>query len=554
MISGPAVVFAGDEMRVHFDRFDIAAYSRFLRCKTLPESRTEFHEEDDTYTIVAPARFASFLGIQDTRTAAGELKLADHLFDDQRFVTTTALAAKRFACWSDCGWGKTLLGLEWARLVIQLTGGRVLIFTRNEIIQQWVDEAAKWYGEDLPVQVLHSRQEMKEWAQTGQPTGALIGITNYEKLNYSREGPAGQVVREFQGLAGVILDEGSRLRTQAGKQKWALIKSCENIEYKLILTATPAPNDLAEFMSQAGFLNKFRAEESINTYFRRDDKTHRWTVRPHARAAFFRWMASWSIYIRDPRKYGWRLGPGFVQVPEPTVIRHDIKPTFEQMSMMRLVAAGTNGRIGMFPVNDLNTIQRMKLSQLAKGFLYVKTDGKKTVELVPSLKPGFVANLIRSEVAAGRPTLVWTTFDAEADLLAFELRHPPGAVIEFDLLNGKTPKRQRQEILDRFRFGESRCLISLASMLGFGMNLQHAKSMIFSGWNDSYESFYQAVRRAYRHGQSDRLRIHLPVIPELEGEMLNTIMRKQTEHAAAIEEMESNYVRVLGRADARRAA
>lgn len=484
----PAIQFNGDQMLVHFDRFDLEAYRLFLRVKTLPEYRLQFHEESETWTVSAPARFAQVLGIESPASALKDLPLSPFLFDDQVEIIRNALAAKRYAVWSDCGLGKTACGLEFARHVIHRTGGRVLIFTLNEIVNQWLDEAAKFYGSSLPIHKLETRAAMKQWARYGAPG---LAVTNYEKLNYAHEGIDGQVVREFQSLAGVILDEGSRLKTQAGKQKWVLIKSCEQIEYKLVLTATPAPNDVFEFASQAGFLNKFRAEDSINAYFRRDNTTHRWTIKPHAREAFFRFMASWSIYVRDPRRYGWRKN--VPDVPPPIVQTVPIAPTSDQIEWLHrlsAVAGKTATLPGMQSDRETNAIQRAKLSQVAKGFAYRKGEGG-AFDKILSNKPATVADLIRSEAGAGRQVLVWTVFDAESQLLAEAL----GQSVEFELLTGKTKRQRRIEILEAFRRGETRVLISRAAMLGYGMNLQFCTSMIFSGWSDCYSEDTEILTR-----------------------------------------------------------
>lgn len=568
-----SLTVAGDRLVAHFDRFDQEQYQLFLRCKRLPESQTLFHPADESYSIEAPARFATMLGLEVPAATAGDLTLSPFLFDDQATIVPLALAAQRFACWSGCGSGKTLIGLEWGRHVLHRTQRSVLIFTRNEIVQQWIEEAAKFYGDSLPIVHLRSRQQMKAWCASrgtasecsrcsGEfcvvhglescdcdtadrhgsdecdylPTPGL-GITNYEKLNYAVEGAAGQVIREFQGLGGIILDEGSRLRTSGGKQKWALIKSCEDIEYKLILTATPAPNDVFEFASQAGFLNKFRAEQSINAYFARDKKTHRWTVKPNARAAFFRFMAAWSIYVRDPKRYGWRLDQE--DVPEPLQQVHEIQPTDEQLRIVQQLTADHAGQAclpGMADA-DLNVIKAMKLSQAAKGFLYRKGSGGK-YDQVPSRKPAFTAGLIAAEASAGHQVLVWTVFDAESTILADLLR----GRVDFDLMTGKTAEHERLRILERFRHGESRVLVSRAEMLGYGMNFQCCSSMVFSGWSFSYESWYQAIRRAYRYGQTQQLRVHVPVVLGLEEEMLETIFTKAAEQELAITEMERNYI------------
>src|SRR5262249_25069305 len=117
----------------------------------------------------------------------------------------------------------------------------------------------------------------------GVSAKAMIAVVNYEKFNH--KGEDDQVVNECRHLAGVVLDESGRLANSGGKQKWAIIKSFRGVEYKLSLTATPAPNEIVEFASQASFLEKMRAEniqdaaeQIIWTYFTRHPKTHRWTI------------------------------------------------------------------------------------------------------------------------------------------------------------------------------------------------------------------------------------------------------------------------------------
>jgi superfamily II DNA or RNA helicase len=545
------VEIVGDTLQVHFTDFGLESYSLFLACKRLPESQTEFVPEGETYRITAPARFAPLLGVELPKARAQDLPISRFLFDDQRAVVRMAMDAKRFACWSGCGLGKTIVGLEWARHVRRRTAGRILIVTLNEIIPQWIDEANRWYGKTLPLLRLASRNDMRQWMKAGDPG---VAITNYEKWN-----PAGlsdQVVNEARHLAGIALDESSRLKGSGGKQKWALIHSSKGIEYKLSLTATPAPNDTIEFASQASFLEKMRTDKDIIwTFFTRDPKSHRWVVKPHARTAFFEFMASWSIYINDPKRYGWRKG--MEEVPEPEMFVHEIEPTVAQREhLARLTVNTSTGQMDLFGGGDTNAIQRGRLSQVAKGFLYrkkasgrgtenlefYKGDKGRLIERIPSQKPIFITRLVASEVDAGLQVLIWTVFDAESSILSNRLRE---AQVPHELLTGDTRELQRLSILERFRKGESSVLISRAALLGYGMNLQACGSMIFSGWTDSFESYYQAVRRAYRYGQKKRLRVHMPIIRELEGDTLENIFRKQSEHNRSIEEMEANYIRAI---------
>lgn len=530
----PPIVFDDHELRIHFDRFDGPAYQRFLDVKRLPEYHLDFHEDTATYTIRAPRRLAGLLGEKPPIGLPTDLPLSSFLFDDQAAIVPMALEAKRFAVWSDCGLGKTIISLEFARHVIHRTGGRVLIVTLNDIVEQFMDECRRFYGDSLPIVRINSRAELREWCKQG---GKGLAITNYEKFNPEDGSNDNQVIEEIGLLAGVILDESSRLKTGGGKQKWSIIKSCKGIEYKLSCTATPAPNDTMEFASQAAFLERLRTEgEVVWTYFHRDKKTHRWTVKKHSREGFFRFMASWSIYVRDPRKYGWRLD--HTPVPEPIVQTIEIDALPDQLRMMQQFLRDRTGQLNMFD-RDTNAIERVKLSEMAKGFVYRGSLPNRTIERVPSLKPAAVAELVAQQLQDGRQTLVWTQFDAETDIIVEELAK---LGIEADIITGSVPKKSRPAILERFRRGESKLLIGRAKMIGYGQNFQQCKSMVFSGWNDSFEEFYQAVRRAVRHGQMDVVRVFLPVIRELEGDQLENIFGKAANHMAAINEMEANYI------------
>jgi superfamily II DNA or RNA helicase len=500
------------------------------------------------------------LGVAGVAPPALDLPLAPCLFDDQTAIVCMALAAKRFAIWSDCGLGKTVMGLELARHIVHRTSGRVLIFTLNDIVPQWLEEAQKFYGDSLPILRLKSREEMKLWAAGNfalkddggnLPPVPQIAITNYEKMNYGRKDDPDdeQTVNELRYLAGIILDESSRLKAGGGKQKWALIKSCKGIEYKYSLTATPAPNDTIEFASQASFLEKMRSDgDIIWTFFQRDEKTHRWAVKRHARKAFFEFMAGWSIYVRDPRRYGWRKD--FPEVPPPEVIQHRLPMTAEQRNELQIRSRDKSGQLSLIDRDDRNAIQRGKLSQVAKGFVYEKDaegDSKRRfVRHIASEKPAFVADLIRQEVVAGLQVLVWTVFDAESEIIIDALRKFRRCP-KFDALHGSTHPAERLAVLENFRRGKTPVLISKAELLGFGMNFQCCGSMIFSGFDDSYESFYQAIRRAVRFGQTRSVRVHLPLIEELEGDMLENLLIKQDKHLAAIAEMESQYIEAQGR-------
>lgn len=305
----------------------------------------------------------------------------------------------------------------------------------------------------------------------------------------------------------------------------------------------------------------------IWTFFSRNPVTTKWEVKPHARQAFFEFMASWSIYVNDPKRYGWRQT--LPDVPKPTYHEVEVPCTQEQRDwLQRLSADQKTGQMDMFGGGSaLNAIQRTKLSQVAKGFVYVKgSDGKANklyrdadpgrtlvgadgrAERIESNKAAVTARIVCDEANNGAQVLVWTVFDAESTLVKEAIERDAamyGGCSSMEVLTGKTSEVERLRILEDFRSGKVRVLISRASMLGYGMNFQCCSAMVFSGWTDSFESLYQAVRRAYRHGQTESVRVYFPVVRELEGDMLENIQRKEFEFEKSIAEMEESYIRVL---------
>lgn len=495
-----------DVAEVTFGQFDLESYDLFLKCKGLPESRLAYDWETDTYRLTTPARFAALLGIQGAFQPPARLPLPAHLFDYQAFVVTAALRAKRYAAWLDTGLGKTAVYLEWCRQVMHLTGGRVLIVAPLQVIRQIQEESLRFYGDALQIQHIQTREALGTWC-TG--SGPACGITNYEKFIPG-------VLDELRHLAGLVADESSILKSGGGVIKWNVIKSSKGIEYKISCTATPAPNETMEYASQASFLERLRtADDILWTFFSRD-KNGNWYVKPHAAEAFYQFMASWSIYLRNPAHFGWN--DILSTLPEPDMREYQLECTDIQRELMYGFLAVRNR--GMIVDDRLGLQERSKLSQLAKGFLY---GAKKQASRIDSPKPAFVADLVRADVADGRQVLVWTVFDAESDIIAEHLADVP----EVGILTGSMSDTARADVLDRFRRGDVQVLISKPSLIGYGLNFQFCRSMVFSGFDDSFERLYQAIRRCYRYGQTETVRVHIPYIPELEGLMLSNVKRKQ---------------------------
>lgn len=521
----------GDDVRAQFRApWTITDHALFLKTKALPEARCEYRWQDDSYTLSAPARFAHVLGVERPARETAPLPLADYLFPYQKWIVDKALAAKRYAIWADCGLGKTPMQLEWARHVAHRTGGKVLILAPPAVCHQTVEEAVKFYpaGEVRP-EFFATRTLLEYWLKQGD---APIGITNYEKFIPG-------VCDDVRRVAGLVCDESSILKGGGGVIKWNLIKSARGIGYKLSCTATPAPNDTMEYASQASFLEKLRTEgEILWTFFHRDAKSQVWRVKPHAKEAFFRFMSSWSIYLRKPSAYGFH--DPFADVPEPEIIPLKIEATAEQAAAAREYLRSYDPT-ALIPKERLGMRSRAKLSQLAKGFFYAGAGNERRVRRVTSDKPEIVAGLVCEAIREKRQALVWTVFDEESDILAELLRDVP----EVSTLHGRDSEEARTEKLDAFRHGEIRVLISKAALLGYGLNFQFCTRMIFSGFDDSFERFYQAVRRCYRYGSREQLKVYVPYVPSLEDQVWENVLRKKGQWESDAAEQEARYREAL---------
>jgi len=523
----------GNEITARFDKFDIESYKIFLQAKHLPEFHLEYDHEKDSYKLTTPARFAHIFDIPDVVIDHGFLPLSDFLFDYQKFITRIALETKRYAIWADTGLGKTVMFLEFARQVQYRTFGKVLLIVPLNIIQQTIDESDKFFHGSLPLRVVKTRQDLKSWCKDGVSD---IGLVNPEK--FIPRNQEDEVVTEIRYCAGVVLDEASILKAGGGKIKWSLIKSCRGVEYKLACTATPAPNEIMEYASQGSFLEKLRNEgEILWTYFVRD-KNNDWKVRDHAENAFYKFMSGWSVYLRSPKAYGFE--DNLKNLPPPIIKEYRIPVSDEQRKMVQSVPDAT-GQLLIFGTlkEKLEMIQRSKYSQLSKGFIYQGKNRK--VKRIDSKKPAFVVDLIKKEVAAGLQVLVWTVFDEESVIISELLQDD----IQHEVLTGKIPKVKRPPIIEKFRTGQTDVLISKASLLGFGLNFQNCGAMIYSGFNDSFEQFYQSMRRAYRYGQTRSVRVHIPYIPELEGVVWKNILRKQEQFETDTARQEQNYIEAM---------
>jgi len=323
-----------------------------------------------------------------------------------------------------------------------------------------------------------------------QAAGPGIWITNYEMaLRFDPD-----------RIDAVVLDEASILKQSDGKTRTALIRHFAAVPRRLACTATPAPNDPEELTNQAEFLGVATRVNMLATYFVHDQDG--WRTKGHARGPMFRWMSSWAVAIRRPSDLGYPDDgydlPGLVITPH--LLDVDAVPDGQ---LFATDLGGVGGR-----------------AAVRKATLEARCER--------------AAQLVAAE--PGEPWILWCGLNAEADALASAI---PGAV---NVHGALTPEQKADAFLG-FADGSVRVLITKPAIASFGMNWQHCARMAFVGLSDSFEAYYQAIRRAYRYGQTREVHAHI-VLSELESQIASNIARKEREASALadrlVREMKAN--------------
>jgi DNA modification methylase len=452
------------------------------------------------------------LGLVD-ETLASEYELAPYLFDYQAWTVKMALDRQRFAIFAMTGMGKTAMQLEWARHVS--VHGRVLIIAPLNICQQTIAECVRWYGDSFVLRDCTDRTDLNKWLIDGEG----VAITNYEKLDDCHEALP---------VVGMVLDESSVLKASMGVRRTALIAAARGLRWKLCCSATPAPNDRLEYAEHAYFLDVVRStREFLAAFFVNRDGE--WQLKRHGEKAFYRHLASWSVFMRDPRAYG--FDDHTMDLPELNVIYESVPLTDEQMSRARQWESGQQP--SLFGATPGGITSRTKVLQIANGFELV--NGKPVS--FASNKPATVAEIANDRYPDER-VIVWTNYDEEAAQLG---RLIPDATV----LSGKTPIKERTRVLDEFADGSgSRVLIAKVAMFSFGLNLQHCRVMVFSSMTDSFERWFQAIRRCHRYGQDKPVQVHVP-LTELDRAICENVLSKESVFLADAAAQESEFVAVL---------
>lgn len=394
--------------------------------------------------------------------------MPEFLFDFQRHLTEWAIRKGRAAIFADCGMGKTPMQLVWAENVVRKTGRPVLILTPLAVSWQTLEEAEKF--------------NIEAQAAAIGVNPRCIQVTNYEKLHYF----------DANNYAGVVCDESSILKNFDGTRKAAITEFMRRVPYRLLCTATAAPNDWIELGTSSEALGYLGYRDMLTQFFTRRQVTaisdrangrDEWSLKGHAEEPFWRWVASWARAARCPADLGFD-NDGF-QLPPLKEVRTRISATRPRQGMLFDLPAVT--------FHEEREVTRRTILERCQA--------------------------VAKMVARHNVSVVWCHLNDEARLLKELI---PWSVE----VSGNDSDEKKEAAVRWFCRGneEKRVLISKPKIFGFGMNFQHCAHMTYFPTH-SYEQYYQATRRLWRFGQKSPVTVDL-IYTDGGERMMDNLFRK----------------------------
>ncbi len=400
--------------------------------------------------------------------------LPDSLFPHQKSLTSWALKRGRSAIFADTGLGKSRMELAWADAVRRETGQPVLILAPLAVAAQTATEGAQI---GVHVNVCRDGADVDHKG---------INVTNYDRLH--RFDPA--------VFGGVVLDESSIIKHSDSKSFAMLTDAFRRTPFKLPATATPAPNDWTELGTHAEFLGICTEQEMLAEFFCHDGgETQKWRLKGHAQRQFWRWVVSWGALIRRPSDLGY--DDAAYALPALHLHEHQVE-----------VDTPTNG---MLFAMEAQTLSERRDARRASVEDRVR----------------LCAEIVNAESA--EPWVVWCDLNDESTALTTAIN---GAIE----IRGSDDVDTKEARLQAFASGKARVLVSKPSICGWGLNWQHSARMAFVGVTDSYEAYYQAVRRCWRFGQKREVHVHI-FASKAEGAIVANLKRKEREAAQMAESL-----------------
>lgn len=383
---------------------------------------------------------------------------------------------------ADCGMGKTVVELVWAENVVRKTNRPVLILTPLAVAAQMIQEAAK-FG-------MEARRSNDGKAHPG------INITNYEKLHLFNP----------TDFSGCVCDESSAIKAFDGKRRAQVTEFLRTLPYRLLATATAAPNDYIELGTSSEALGVMGQMDMLTRFFKNDQNTNdnkrsgfrrnmpasvmnerRWRFKGHAEIPFWRWCCGFMRAGRKPSDFG----PFSDE-------RFHLAPLIERE---HIVETRTLGDGWLLPLPATNMHEE-------------RDERRRTIQE----RCEMAAELVSS---TGKPFVIWCHLNDEGDLLETLCR-------EAVQVSGADSDEAKEEAYESFAKGETRGIITKPKIGAWGLNWQHCAHVVTFA-SHSYEQYYQAVRRCWRFGQKSKVLVDLVATEGERGAKEN--MRRKSEDA-----------------------
>lgn len=408
------------------------------------------------------------------------IELPSFMFDFQRELVSWALRKGRAAIFADCGLGKTAMELVWSDNVVRKTGGRVLLLTPLAVTHQIASDAEK-FG-------IEARVSRDGSVKSG------ITVSNYEKLH----------LFDPSDFAGIACDESSILKNFNGATRTAITSFARKMKFRLLATATAAPNDFTELGTSSEALGHLGHMDMLNRFFKNDlnnsatgrmrGEVIKWRLKGHAEIPFWRWVCSWARAVRKPSDIGFS-DDRFI-LPELREVEHLVESNEIEEGMLFALPA-----VGLKEQRDERRRTVMERCEM-------------------------VASLVNN---TGQPAMVWCHLNEEGKALRSLI---PDAV---EVSGADSDDNKEQKLLD-FAQGRARILITKPKIGAWGLNYQHCNHITFFP-SHSFEQYYQGVRRCWRFGQKRDVTVDI-VTTEGERGVLRNLQRK----AEQADKMFSNLV------------